>query len=95
MNEWLLIDKVGDYHYFKDIKSICDYLDLTKSQVNNIFQQSLKHINRYTNRGYYIQRLYNNPHTHQRTQFSMNKYIYCTDHTQDNQNYVINKFKNL
>ena len=30
MNEWLLIDKVDDFHYFKDIKSICDYLDLTK-----------------------------------------------------------------
>ncbi len=76
MNEWLLIDKVGDFHYFKDIKSICDYLDLTKSQVNNIFIQSIKHYNKYTNRGYYIQRLFNNSYTHQRQQFFTDKYIY-------------------
>ena len=76
MNEWYLEDKMGDIHYFKDIKSICDYLDLTKSQVNNIFIQSIKHYNKYTNRGYYIQRLYNNTNTHQRQQFFTDDYIY-------------------
>ena len=76
MNEWYLEDKMGDIHYFKDIKSICDYLNLTKSQVNNIFQQSIKHYNKYTNRGYYIQRLYNNSQTHERRQFITDKYIY-------------------
>ena len=76
MNEWYLEDKMGDIHYFKDIKSICDYLNLTKSQVNNIFQQSIKHYNKYTNRGYYIQRLYNNFQTHERRQFITDKYIY-------------------
>lgn len=76
MNEWLLIDKVGDFHYFKDIKSICDYLDLSKGAVYNIFLQSIKHYNKYTNRGYYIQRLFNNTYTHQRKQFFTDKYIY-------------------
>ena len=74
MNEWVLVDKMGDLHFFKDIKSICDYLNLTKSQVNNIFQQSIKRVNNYTKRGFYIQRLYNNPHSPIRTQFVHHKY---------------------
>ena len=79
MNEWLLIDKMDDHFYFKDIKSICNYLDLTKSQVNNIFQQSIKRVNNYTNKGYYIQRLYNNPHAPIRTQFVYHKYAEFKD----------------
>ena len=49
--EWLLIDKVDDFFYFKDIKEICKYLDKTKSQVNNIVQQSYKNVNKYTRKG--------------------------------------------
>ena len=74
MNEWLLIDKVNDFHYFKDIDQICKYLDLSKSQVNNIFQQSLRNINKYSNRGIYIQRLYNDPAKPIRTKYNFNKY---------------------
>lgn len=85
MNEWYLEDKMGDIHYFKDIKSICDYLDLSKGVVYNIFLQSIKHYNKYTIRGYYIQRLYNNPHTHQRKQFFQDKYIYYIDNEGNNE----------
>ena len=70
-HEWLLIDKVGDYFYFKDIQKIADYLNLTKGQINNEINQSIKHYNKYTNRGYYIQKLYNNP--------VLDKYIYYID----------------
>ena len=34
-HEWLLIDKTGDYFYFKDIQKMADYLNLTKGQINN------------------------------------------------------------
>ena len=34
-DEWLLIDKAGDYFYFKDIQKMADYLNLTKGQINN------------------------------------------------------------
>ena len=29
MDEWLVIDKVGDYFYYKDIKEVSTALDLT------------------------------------------------------------------
>ena len=92
--EWLLINKNNEINTFKDIKEVCEFTHLTKSQVNNMLQQSIKHINRYTNYGYYLQRLYNNSWTHQRKQFVMNKYIYFTNHTQENHNYIVNNFKN-
>ena len=72
MYEWLIIDKNNEIYYFKDLKGVEDFTHLTKSQVNNMLQQSIKHINRYTNYGYYLQRLYNNCHLHQRNQFVMN-----------------------
>ena len=34
--EWLLIDKMGDLHFFRDIMSIAKYLNKSKSQVNNL-----------------------------------------------------------
>ena len=47
MDEWLLINKANEFQYFKNIKSICNYLNLTKSEVNNIFIQSIKNTNKY------------------------------------------------
>ncbi len=55
--EYLLIDKVGDYFYFNKLSDIEKYLNLSKSQVCNIYRQSLKHYNKNTKFGYYIQRL--------------------------------------
>tara|TARA_R110000765_G_scaffold15885_2_gene45269 strand:- start:104 stop:385 length:282 start_codon:yes stop_codon:yes gene_type:complete len=78
-HEWLLIDKVGDYFYFKDIQKIADYLNLTKGQINNEINQSIKHYNKYTNRGYYIQKLYNNPALPPKTIFVLDKFIYYID----------------
>jgi|TARA_R110002153_G_scaffold256517_1_gene415436 glutathionyl-hydroquinone reductase len=89
--EWLLINKMDEIFFFKDLRDISEFTHLTKSQTNNMFMQSLKHVNRLTNYGYYIQRLYNLPATHQRTKFNMTKLIYFTNHTQENQNYIINK----
>tara|TARA_R110000850_G_scaffold108983_1_gene221486 strand:- start:7793 stop:8071 length:279 start_codon:yes stop_codon:yes gene_type:complete len=74
--EYLLVDKIGDYHYFKNLKDIGLYLDLTVSQINNEFRQSLKHYNKYTNREVYIQRLFMNPVLPPRLNFDLNKYIY-------------------
>lgn len=93
--EWLLINKNNEIYFFKDLKSVEEFTHLTKSQVNNMLQQSIKHINRYTNYGYYLQRLYNNSWTHQRQQFVMNKYLYFTNHTQENQHYIFNNFTNF
>jgi hypothetical protein len=90
--EWLLIDKQDNYYYFKDVHEICEFTHLTKSQVNNVYQQSLKHINRYTNRGYYIQRLFNLPQLHERKKFPMIRNIYFTDHTQEKYHYKKNTF---
>jgi len=78
-HEWLLIDKVGDYFYFKDIQKIADYLNLTKGQINNEINQSIKHYNKYTNRGYYIQKLYNNISLPPKNIFVLDKYIYYID----------------
>tara|TARA_R110002096_G_scaffold235811_1_gene426127 strand:+ start:1761 stop:2045 length:285 start_codon:yes stop_codon:yes gene_type:complete len=76
MNEWLVIDKVGDYFYYRDIKEVSIALDLTKAQVYNEVQQSIKHYNKYTNRGLYIQRLYNDSSRTPRSNYVMDKYIY-------------------
>ena len=76
MNEWLVIDKVGDYFYYKNIKDVSIALDLTKSQVYNLVQQSIKHYNKYTSKGVYIQRLYNDPSRTPRNNYVMDKFIY-------------------
>ena len=89
--EWLLIDKVGDYYYFRDIMSIAKYLDMSKSQVNNLFIQSLKHTNQFHKTGFYLQRLYNDTTRPPKKDFrNKNKYIYFTNHTQENWNYCLN-----
>ena len=74
--EWLLIDKVGDYLYFDKIENIADYLCLTKSQIYSCIIQSLKHYNKYTNRGIYIQKLYNNPGRPPKNNYDLDKYVY-------------------
>ena len=89
--EWLLIDKTGDLFYFKDIISIAKYLDKTKSQVNNLFQQSLKHTNQLHKTGFYIQRLYIDKSRTPRNNYSESyKNIYFTDYTTENNRYCLN-----
>tara|TARA_R110000737_G_scaffold339334_2_gene361171 strand:- start:3535 stop:3855 length:321 start_codon:yes stop_codon:yes gene_type:complete len=90
--EWLLIDKANDYFYFKDIQEICNYLDKTKSQVNNIVQQSIKHINKYTNSGYYIQRLFvDENRTPSNNKYKQIKYIYFTNFNfEKKENFIYN-----
>jgi len=90
--EWLLIDKVDDFFYFKDIKEICKYLDKTKSQVNNIVQQSYKNVNKYTNSGYFIQRLFvDKSRTPTGNKYKSNKYIYFTNFNYEKkENFIYN-----
>ena len=59
-SNFLLIDKMGDYFYFKDMKSISKYLDKTYSQIVSIYRHSQKHYVELHSSGYYIQNLYNN-----------------------------------
>jgi len=59
-NEYLLIDKMNDFHYFKNIKSIAEYLNMTPPQVYAIVTWSRLNINnRQYKTGLYIQRLFN------------------------------------
>ena len=74
--EWLLIDKIGDFFYYDKIEDIIEDTGLTKSQIDNVYKQSLKHYNKYTNRGLYIQRLYNDPTRTPKNNYVLNKYIY-------------------
>lgn len=80
MAEWLLIDKVGDFFYYNKVDDIIKDTGLSKSQINNIFRQSLKHYNKYTNKGLYIQRLFNDTSRPPRQEFIQDKYIYYEDH---------------
>lgn len=64
MNDWIVIDKLGDISYFKDHQEIADALHLTKPQIYAIYTYSLININKPSpSRGYYIQRLFNNIHS--------------------------------
>ena len=78
MNEYLLIDKVGDYHYFNKIQDIATYLDLEYQQVVWIYRESIRHYNRiHPVRNVYIQRLFNDPtRTPAIKPFKMNELIY-------------------
>tara|TARA_R110000737_G_scaffold260053_1_gene268451 strand:+ start:45 stop:320 length:276 start_codon:yes stop_codon:yes gene_type:complete len=88
--EWLLTDKTGDIFLFKDVLEVSKYLCITKSQVDNLFRQSLKHTNKLHKSGFYLQRLYNDICKPLRTVFIRNKYIYFPNHTQENKNYCLN-----
>ena len=62
MREWLLIDKMDDFHYFADRYEIAKYLNLTVPQINAIICHSRNHICYYSpSRDVYIQRLFENP----------------------------------
>tara|TARA_R110000822_G_scaffold37161_3_gene104151 strand:+ start:1577 stop:1870 length:294 start_codon:yes stop_codon:yes gene_type:complete len=74
--EWLVIDKMGDHFYYYKIEDMVNDLGLTKSQIYNEVLQSLKHFNKYTNRGYYIQRLYNDNSRTPKYNYKIDKYIY-------------------
>ena len=77
--EYLVIDKCNDIFFFNNLKEVSEYLNLNKSQTNNELRQSIKHYNKRTNRGNYIQRLYENPVLPPRLTFELNKYIYYLD----------------
>tara|TARA_R110000824_G_scaffold8884_1_gene40284 strand:- start:1669 stop:1968 length:300 start_codon:yes stop_codon:yes gene_type:complete len=79
MPEWLVIDKIDDFLYFDKVIDICNYFNLSKSQIDNVFQQSLKHYNKYTKRDLYIQRLFNENTRPPRSQYNQDKYIYYED----------------
>tara|TARA_R100000479_G_C6256640_1_gene154361 strand:- start:257 stop:556 length:300 start_codon:yes stop_codon:yes gene_type:complete len=64
--DYLLIDKVGDFHYFKNMKKISEYLDMKPPVVHNIIYQCKRNYNEYhSTTGLYIQRLYNNTNSRQ------------------------------
>jgi len=92
MIEWVMIDKMGDYFYFKDIQAIGDYLVLNKKQVYNLILQSQKHFNKYTSHGVYIQRLYNDPSRPPKTKFTLDNYIYYVNDDGTTQYGVFPKF---
>ena len=77
--EYLLIDKCNDIFFFNNLKDVSEYLNLNKSQTNNELRQSIKHYNKRTNRGNYVQRMYDNPVLPPRLTFELNKYIYYLD----------------
>ena len=77
--EYLVIDKCNDIFFFNNLKDVSEYLNLTKSQTNNELRQSIKHYNKRTNRGNYVQRMYDNPVLPPRLTFELNKYIYYLD----------------
>ena len=77
--EYLVIDKCNDIFFFNNLKEVSEYLNLNKSQTNNELRQSIKHYNKRTNRGNYVQRMYDNPVLPPRLTFELNKYIYYLD----------------
>ena len=77
--EYLVIDKCNDIFFFNNLKDVSEYLNLNKSQTNNELRQSIKHYNKRTNRGNYVQRMYDNPVLPPRLTFELNKYIYYLD----------------
>ena len=65
MNDWekyeyLLIDKMDDFHYFKSLEDISKYLGFTKSKVYSIHFWCKMTYKRQKKSGLFIQRLYNN-----------------------------------
>ena len=62
----MLVDKVGDTFFFKDIKELSIYLDLTYNEVYAIIHYCRRRINRYSPKhNIFIQRLFNNIYSHQ------------------------------
>ena len=76
MNEWLVIDKMGDHFYYDRIDDMVSDLGLTKPQIYNAVLQSQKHYNKYTTLGFYIQRLYNDKSRPPKVKFILDNYIY-------------------
>lgn len=58
--EWLSTDKSGDLLFFRDLKEVAKYFDLSYSEVYAISQFSIRRINMPSpSKGIYLQRLYN------------------------------------
>ena len=58
--EYLFIDKMDDFHYFKSLEDIAKYLGFTKSKVYSIHFWCKLNYTRQKKSGLFIQRLYNN-----------------------------------
>ena len=58
--EWILEDKMGDFHYFKDKKEISKYLNIPIPKVSAIIIYSRKHKSYSPSHRVYIQRLFYN-----------------------------------
>jgi len=64
MNEYLVIDKIGDFLYFKDQHEIAKYFNITKPQVDGICQYCRRRlVFPSPSHHIYIQRLFNNTHS--------------------------------
>jgi len=59
--EYLLIDKMEDFHYFKNLQEVADYLNITKTKATGIHFWCKRNYTRQPSTGLFIQRLYNNP----------------------------------
>ncbi len=58
--EYLLIDKCDDFHYFKNMKDIAKYLNMSQSEVYSICKWCRLNLNnRQYKSGLFIQRLFN------------------------------------
>lgn len=58
--EWVLEDKMGDFHYFESKKDISQYLNIPIPKVSAIIIYSRKHKSYSPSHKVYIQRLFNN-----------------------------------
>tara|TARA_R100001463_G_scaffold16681_1_gene43146 strand:- start:3079 stop:3378 length:300 start_codon:yes stop_codon:yes gene_type:complete len=59
---WLVINKAGEFKYFKNMKNIAEYLNTTTSKIAASKIHCHRYYNKYcTKRNVYIQCLYNDP----------------------------------
>ena len=57
---WLLINKAGEFKYFKNMKNIAEHLNTTVSKISSTRTHCLRYYNKYCpKRDIYIQCLYN------------------------------------
>lgn len=64
-HEWLIIDKTDSFIFCRDMEEVAKYLDLTKNEAYAMYCFCKKNYVKYSTRGFYVQRLFNNPEQHQ------------------------------
>ena len=69
--EWIMEDKMGDFHYFKDKKEISQYLNIPVSKVSAIIIYSRNRQSYSPSQRVYIQRLFINPSLPPRDRFKI------------------------